>query len=112
MTERQMNNRIQISSWGIRHNLGPIILSLRAEDGTLVPTQVTEGEEVVSQAGVPEHLKLMFGVTGIEMQDCYLTRISDEERAGLRQNLRSSGVTLGALCIEDRCIGEADERYR
>lgn len=107
-----MNDRIQVSAWGIRHNTGPIHLTLRQADGELVDTQVTEGETNVRLVDVPAHIASEFEVKGIELQDFNIVKLSVQEQEALRANIEREGVTLGCLCIENRCIGEAEDVYR
>lgn len=107
-----MQDRVQVSSWGIRHNTGPIILTLRQENGEIKDQQVTDGEENVALVDVPEHLKSTFGVNGIEMQDFNILRASRADQDRLKAAIDENGITLGCLCIENRCIGEAEQKYR
>lgn len=107
-----MNDRIHVSAFGIRHNLGPIFLPLRQPDGELVSTQVTEGEVNCRVPDIPEHVRSTFGVAGVELQDCHVVRVSGEEQDELAAALKRESVVLGCYHIGNRCIGEAEARYR
>lgn len=107
-----MNDRIQVSAWSIRHNTGPIVLTLRQEDGEIAERAVTDGAENIRLRDLPIHMKTEFGVSGVELMDYNVVRAPREEQDALVASLQANDIALGCLCIENRCIGEADEKYR
>lgn len=107
-----MNEKIQVSAWGIRHNLGGIALSVRNAEGALELLQVTQGENVYGLAEIPGHLKLAFGVTAMEIPDSFLLDASEAELDAFREALAREGVTLSTVTIDRNAIGEANDTWR
>ena len=97
---------------GIRYALGPITLSLRQENGEVADRQVAAGEPAVAVVDAAQHMASAFGVRGVELQDYNVGRSSREKQDAILAALRDHDITLGCFCIENRCIGEAEERYR
>lgn len=107
-----MNNPIQVSAWGIRHNLGPICLPVRREDGSVELVQVTQGEQNIRLSEVPRHLRETFGVEGMEIPDWFIRQASESERAAFADALASEGVVLRNVTLDGRCAGDGDAEFR
>lgn len=107
-----MNNPIQVSAWGIRHNLGPICLPVRHEDGSVELVEVTQGEKNVHLSEVPRHLRETFGVEGMEIPDWFIKQASESERAAFADALVAEGVVLRNVTLDGRCAGDGNATFR
>lgn len=107
-----MNNEIRVSAWGIRHNLGPISLPLRNEDGDIEWVGVTQGTQAVSLGDLPEHLKSEFGVTEFEIPDWYLNNATEEELELLRQGLKRAGSRITTVTVDGRHVADYVPEFR
>ncbi|WP_324698884.1 sugar phosphate isomerase/epimerase family protein [Novosphingobium sp. RL4] len=107
-----MNSKIQVSAWGIRHNLGPISLPVRTATGEIQWIKVTEGEKNVPLTNVPNHLRATFGVTGMEIPDWFLRQADAKERRMFSEALLEEGVTLGNVTLDGSFAGDGNAVYR
>lgn len=107
-----MQQQINVSAWGIRHNLGPISLPFRGADGQIELVQVTEGEPNLALSKVPEHLLSTFNVHGMEIPDWFLDQAPRDQQLGFRDALQRNNVTLANVTIDGRSLGDANPIYR
>jgi len=106
-----MKNEIRVSTFGIRHELGPMFLGYRAPDGAYTMRQVNDGPVSTTLVELPRRIRDGYGVSSVELMEQNLHDASPDDLIALREALESSGVKLGLLGLS-RCAGDADPARR
>lgn len=106
-----MKNEIRLSTFSIRHELGPMALGFRAPDGEYVRQQVVNEPKSLELHDIPRRSRDGFGITSLELMDQNLEGTSAEDRAALVEALGTEDVSIGLVGLS-RCVGDADDAHR